>query len=159
MLFTGYVVVDKLGIRVAEAQKEASDARMRAEQETVKRLELEKSIAPGELRHVERGGISIIDPLKSFAGTEVILWYFRDDEPLRAIANIDGLRRKAGWNSGTKGAEKRELSHAFFGGVVVEPHISTAGGDTNAAADALVEFLRANNWLARAQFQSIPQVM
>jgi hypothetical protein len=105
MLFTGYVVVDKLGIRVAEAQKETSDARMRAEQETVKKLELEESITPEELRLLERGGISIIDPLKSFAGTEVILWCFRDDKPLRATANIDGLLRKAGWNSGTKGAE------------------------------------------------------
>ena len=142
MLFTGYVVVDKLGIRVAEAQKEASNAKRRADEEAVKRAELEAVLAP---RQLEQGQTA--ENLKPFAPIETSIEVVNDFEARRMAGQIVLMLQMAGWKPvGPKVVQKDE---DFFGwvGIKVEASIGyiPEGDRAPNAAEALVAQLLANN--------------
>lgn len=158
-LITGHITGEAQREKTLTLEKGNIESQRALETERTKRLELERSIAPRYVPLFESGGKSNIDPLRPFAGVEMIVWYFPDDESQRAAGNIDALAKRAGWKL-AKAAANPKLGHSFFDGVVVEPHFSPGQGDTDTAADALVEFLRANNWVVRKwtdEASTVPQ--
>jgi len=165
MLITGYIVVDKLGVRVAKAQTEASDAKTRADQEAVKRATLEKSVARREIARIFRSdGSSNLDSLKPFAGVNVIIEYLPNDiETRRAFPAVEAVMRETGWNV-SKPDPNPALESPEFDGVTVGSYLpkippetplkerlakQQAITDALHAAEALIELLKVNNWEVR----------
>lgn len=149
MLFTGYVVIDRLGEKVANAQTEASTAKRRADREAIKRGELEKSLSPRTLTLTLYGdGRSSIDSLKAFAGTRVIFEFLPEVEARRASKALLSVLGRAGWQVVSTTA-RPELEEPFFDGIkVVRNNALPEGDKAEDAAKALVNFLTENKWQA-----------
>jgi hypothetical protein len=136
MLITGYIVVDKLGTRVANAQTEASNAKLRADQEAIKRLELEESLQP---RMLETNGF-VTARLKKFEGASYLIQCPPDFETRRLAGQLRFTLGMAGWkNIGTAWTDEGE-------GVRVESLEKTDDGQkaASAASMELVSYLEAN---------------
>lgn len=163
--------------KASEANERAGNASQRAEEiarenvilqssvekEKTTRLELEKSLAPREIVMAMGGGKATSDPLKPYAGIHVILHILPDAEADRAARSIVMMTKFAGWKI-TETAYKPELNAGIYDGVVIEPYWAATESHPNPtieeqkahnfsmeAAEALVDFLRANNWQARIQ--------
>lgn len=166
----------KLEKEAAELKKQNLDTERKLEAERRTRLELEKSLNPRSLAYIGEQAIftdpsmlasvtglrgkSNIDPLKPFAGTNVILQYLPDAEASRAAGSIASIIKAAGWNV-TELSARPELIGEYFDGVVVWAHRprTPAGSFPNTeqerakmwsdgAAASVVLFLRSNNWQA-----------
>ena len=151
---------------IATAQKEAAQANEKAETERLARVELEKSLAPRVIPFVRLAGKTNVDNLKPFAGTQVAIEFLPDLEPRRAAGQITQALGFAGWHV-VRLTPNPELGEGFWDGVVVEAsgpksgEMATASpadqqkrmrewANANEVAAALVTFLHAHNWQARA---------
>jgi hypothetical protein len=150
-------------LQIAKAQESAANAQRDLETERGKRLEMEKSFAPRSLQFI-LSDTPNFEPLKKFAGINVILWYLPDAEAIRATNHIIQLITFAGWNLVSK-EPRPELSAGYFDGVSVEVRSRKDPTDLESAkeilrreeaADALIEFLESNNWYAHKTFADNP---
>lgn len=147
--------------RGTEDLKKANIAAQRdLEAERIKRLNIEKSLEPRQILLIQGLGKSNTDPLKPFAGTQMIVRFLPEAEPERAAVNIVDLAQVAGWK--LMSVDRRsDFNTGFWDGVVVEPYaalnpLSKQSREdradeerSHAAADALADFLCSNGWSAR----------
>jgi hypothetical protein len=151
MLITGYIVVDKLSVRVANAQTEAALAKTRADQEAIKRLELEKYLQPRELpdRQWARiiGQPDPVEPLIPFSGMTAIISALNELEAYRAAGSIEGTLKAAAWT--VKGEPPpSDIPNPRWDGVKIDKATGRAreGDKAPQASDALIGVLRSYNW-------------
>lgn len=146
--------------RAGEANKAAAEIRQKnletekvLEQESDKRLELEKSVTFRRLisHNDSTRGESDSEPLKQFAGVQVILEFLPDLEPSRAASDLSDVLRDAKWNV-IKYAANPKLNDKSFDGVTIERPITDGPSPnpvdvrTAAAAGQLMAFLELNEW-------------
>jgi hypothetical protein len=74
-----------------------TEANQKLEAERRTRLEIEKEISPRAVMVISKDGKMNIDPLKPFAGTQVILESIPDAEPRRAAETLGYAVQAAGW--------------------------------------------------------------
>lgn len=95
---------------------------------------------------------SLVDPLKPFARTNVVIEYIPDFETRRAAFSILNVLQAAGWN-----VTSISPGTTLLDGVYIEPHRLSSPTDSGGvpdgskaedAADGLVAFLRSFNWQA-----------
>ena len=129
----------------------------------LKRIELEKSIAPRVLSMIiDDKGKSNTEGLKEFSGTQLIIRFIPEFEARRAAGNLDFVAQNVGW----KVLEVRPDSSldSERDGVLVQSYFSTAEtpkGEADLrserqarrASNALIDFLTSepNNWDVRTR--------
>lgn len=156
------------GIATAQAEagranQAAGEANVRAEQEALKRVELEKSLSRRTIAYVGLGnGKDNLDSLKPFADMQAMIEYLPEREPYRAALSVAGALEKSGWKI-LGISPNPELGDFAWDGVTVEPYSPDRNvlfghnlSETNSAmkaqwraqetAEALVDFLGKNNW-------------
>jgi len=157
-------------IDTAKANEAAASANERAEIEALKRVEMEKSLARRTIPLVVMGGKWNTDPLKPFAGIQVIVEYLPELEPYRAALEVRALADSVGWKV-VKFAPQTELADPRWDGVTVQWYWPGMPKDPNQffqnlraeekpknAATALVEFLKLNNWGADSKPSSLGEI-
>ncbi len=134
------------------AKNLATEAKLEEERRT--RLELEKSLAPRTLALRVEGETSNIDSLRPFGGINVILEVLPDAEAERAAGYISWILTQAKWKI-VSGSRNPDLNQGEYDGVVIQHRIypgvmtpESVADRSRAAATALLEFLRSNNWEA-----------
>jgi hypothetical protein len=142
-LFTGYVLGNKLELRLATASKEASDAKARADSEAIKRIELEKNLAPRTISLVRFKGEENIEPLKLFAGTNVEIECLPDAEPRRLTGNLVSLLKRAEWNILSVNI-REEVGDHWGEGIRIESRSTLQNDLATNAGTALLTFLTVN---------------
>jgi hypothetical protein len=137
-----------------EAANIAAQRELEAERKT--RLEMEVDVAPRLIPLIDHGGVTNIDDLKPYTGTELVIEYAPDSEAQTAAKNIQDVTQAAGWKL-TKADCPSDLIGFNDGvdGVVVTPYRPDNPDPTpdelrsKRAAEALVAFLELNKWKAR----------
>jgi hypothetical protein len=109
--------------RELEQQNLATEEKLTAankslEDEKLKRLEMEASLAPRMLPLIWAKGTTNFEPLKRFAGMNVLLEYAPDAEARRATDNIGSFVHEGGWVIKELAANP-EMYQGFFDGVIV----------------------------------------
>jgi hypothetical protein len=101
---------------------------------------------------------SLVDPLKPFAETNVVIEYVPDFEARRAAFSLLNVLQAAGWK-----VTSISPGTTLNDGVYIEPHrlssptgSVTDGSKAEDAADGLVAFLRSFNWQADKWLPSAP---
>jgi len=122
-------------IKIAGAEERAAEANRKAEEERLRRVELQRSVLHRMIPQIGVGDKMNYDSLKPFKGVNVILRYAPEREPGMFSGNLAAIVQNAGWNFlGQQPAKKNEIVE----GVTVE-------GDSDfsmKAAKSLVEFLK-----------------
>jgi hypothetical protein len=145
---TGIVSARRSAIKIAGLETEVSNAKARADQEAVKRLELERAVNQRDLPHrpFDAAHSPVFDALHPFAGTKVVLMFLPQTEPSRAAGSIFLALDDAGWEIpeyfGNEG-----LDSEIYDGVVV----FYSSPESKSAADALVGVLESNGWHVKAE--------
>ena len=166
----GYMVNRRQALEIARAREEAgkannsaAQATLRAEEEGRKRAELERSIAPRVLGVAIDGDVESIGSLRAFAGMQVIIEVIPEFEAQRAAGNIVWVLRNTGWNiinvSTNPNLRDGVLVEPYFPFLNVSPEHPFGPDEqrrderrAREAADALVNFLKSNNWVADSGF-------
>jgi hypothetical protein len=150
----------------ARANEKVAKANERAEQESLKRVELEKSLARRSIPRIQRGNWTNVDELRPFAGIQVMIEFLPEAEASRAAQNLSAICAFAGWTV-VSVLPNPKLAEPIWDGVVVESYqprhprlpngqLDIAGltrqmrdeEGPREAASALVKFLESNNWKA-----------
>jgi hypothetical protein len=145
---------------IAEAQRLAGIANQHAAELNTRNLELEKSLAPRQIAFIEKQGKSNIDPLKPFAGMNVIFDVIPDFEAQRAANQIAYFVNRSGWKIDSANSAIRDW---LSDGVKIWSHLSPNGSRDadeqkgEMASNALVKFLESFGWSATADKGSIAQ--
>lgn len=124
--------------------------------------ELEKSLARRQIPFISGvGGKTNFDSIKVFADFNAIVEYLPEIEARRATIELTEALKIAGWNI-VSITPNPELEASFWDGVKIEPYnfsgrVADSGGEmqesrskSRAATEALVAFLKSNNWEATA---------
>ncbi|MGC1360947.1 MAG: hypothetical protein WA602_18015 [Silvibacterium sp.] len=124
-------------------------ANVSLEQERLKRLDLEKSLAPRILPYREyTDGTTNVDDLKACGPTEVNIEFSRDAEAERAAYNLAFLFHKAGWNV----VSAAPASKVLFDGIAVygleSPEREKADLLHTNISETVQEWLLLNGWRA-----------
>lgn len=136
-----------------------ANANKALEDEKIKRLEMEASLAPRMLPLEWSKGTTNFEPLNRFAGMNVLLEYAPDAEARRATDNIGSFVHEAGWIIKELAANP-EMYQGFFDGVLVSAYGTNrlekrtqADVDEEtrciAAAETLVGILKSYGWQAK----------
>lgn len=136
-----------------------ADANKALEDEKLKRLEMEASLSPRMLPLVWEKGTANFEPLKQWAGMNVLLEYAPDAEARRATDNIGSFVHEGGWIIKELSANP-EMYHGFFDGVLVSAYGTNrlekrTQVDVDeemrciAAAETLVGILKSYGWQAK----------
>jgi hypothetical protein len=154
-----------LGIQLEEqrektANAEAAQQRVETQlaETRIKQAEAEKAIAPRVLDVWHHGDDKTnVDELKRFAGREFVIRYIPDAEAMRAASSLEHALTTAGLKM-LRGEATMDIAGMWYDGVTIETYIkdvspaSMLEASTNGTfetADGIVEFLKANNWVAR----------
>ena len=137
------------------ARKETESIEQVIKEERKTSRELQKSLAPRQIESIQIGKETNFDDLKPFAGMRVILEYIPDAECELAASTIMELVKRAGWTTeGTPTPNPQERP-----GVLVEWYMHfdhteaaySAERQSREAADELVSFLKAYDWVAEGR--------
>jgi len=85
-------------VQVADANRQAEEARKTAEAEHLARLEMEKTLAPREIwLKTYEDGTTNVDDLKNKGRIKVLIEFIPDFEAARTAKNLDFLFAQSGW--------------------------------------------------------------
>jgi hypothetical protein len=142
----------------------ATESKLEKERKT--RLELEKSLAPRSIPLFYNAGKANFDPLKPFAGIQVMYEVLPDSEALRAAGSLRQILEAAGWQT-ISFVPRADVNIGFFDGVVIEsvpggreaveakktPEQAALWNRMRDAGKALNDFLSSYNWGSRNTFK------
>jgi hypothetical protein len=148
----------KLSARLTDASRQVDEANHKADEELKARIKLEAQLinvevcsSPRVLPIWSAHGKTSSDPLKSLAGTTVVIEFVADNEAHRAVASIAEALTAAKW-----AVKSFNMVNETDDGVSIQPYfwsiaqrgerIARSGDD---AAHALLDFLHSYNWQAK----------
>jgi hypothetical protein len=158
-------------IKIGELSKQAEEleqsniaSQRDLEAEKIKRVEMEKSLAPRQLpltaKYTDSKGIwheTNFESIRPFAGIQVMIRVLNDAEAERAASGIIELCRMAGLK--VIGVERRnDMNTGFFDGVIVEPYDPRVSMPKNASHDELIKLQRDED-ISRAAAEAMVEVL
>jgi hypothetical protein len=151
-VITGRSVRDAQALQIVKLEGDNIEAQRKLEAERITRLEMEKTLSPRLIERITFHGEDNFEPLKVFAGMNVIFEFLPDAEPRRFADNLAAILKTAGWNL-VSGKIRNDIlfSATQRGGVFIEvpSYMEPAGVLETRAAKAIVAFLEINNIEAR----------